>query len=268
MLCLGSACATVANETPLPIRIERSPSGLRFGVMGEWRDQPAPLILMLQGSLETAQREPIYTEAARLLVRQGFIAVMMDAPAHGEHAQTGEGAELEAWNARVGAGDALLVDFIRQAQHLLDWMIEQGYVDPRRIAVAGTSRGGFLAFHLAAADTRFGWVGGISPVTDLCLLREFAACPRPAAAAALAVEHLVPRLAGRPVWISIGNNDTRVGTDAAVRFARRLAAAGATEGGDAPVELLVHSTPGHRSTSRDHERLAAWLLEQLPPAGR
>ncbi|MEJ1972461.1 MAG: hypothetical protein WDM96_08420 [Lacunisphaera sp.] len=81
--------------------------------------------------------------------------------------------------------------------------------------------------------------------------------------AALAARELAPRLAGRPVWISIGNHDERVGTDSAIAFSRALVAANVARQQDATVELIVHSVPGHSSTERDHERLAAWLLEQL-----
>lgn len=242
------------------IRIERLPEGIRYGLLGVRATQPSPAIIMLQGSLESVLAEPLFTETARILARRGYVAVVLDAPAHGDDARPGEPKELAAWSARVDAGEDFVAPFVERARKVLDALVRDGLIDPRRLAVAGTSRGGFLAFHLAAAEPRFRCVGGIAPVTDLRQLREFKACVHPERAAALGVDRLAPRLAGRPAWISIGNRDERVGTDAAIACSRALVAAG---GENAPVELRVHSRAGHRSTVRDHELLAAWVEAQL-----
>jgi dienelactone hydrolase len=257
---LAAASVVLAGPVETGIRIERLPDGTRYGIIGGKPERPAPLIVMLQGGLEGALAEPLYTATARLLVRQGYVAVVLDAPAHSEDARAGEGAELAAWCRRLDAGEDLLGALQERVGRLLDWLVREGHADPRRLAVAGTSRGGFLAFHVAAADPRFRCAGAISPVTDLRRLREFDASVRPERAAELAIDRLVTRLAGRPVWISIGNQDERVGTDSVIACSRRLVEAAA---GEAPVELHVHAVPGHRSTIRDHELLAAWIAAQL-----
>lgn len=267
VLCLLTRGLAICAESNPQLRLEHVPNGTRFLILGNKPAHPAPLLIMLQGSLESVQKEPIYTEAARILVKRGFISVMIDAPAHGADARPAEANELAAWNSRVGAGEDLLADFLSRAKVLVDWLIKEGYADPHSIAVAGTSRGGFLALHLAAADSRIRCVGAISPVTDLLQLREFSACAHPEAARALEVNTLVAKLIGRPTWISIGNHDERVGTDSAIAFTRQLVAANTAQKKDAPVDLIVHSVPGHRSSVRDHELLADWILKQIvPPA--
>jgi dienelactone hydrolase len=221
---------------------------------------------MLQGSIDSAIKEPLYTETARILSRDGFLGIVVDAPAHGVDARPQEPAEIAAWNERVGRGEDLLGEFLARVRAVVDSLAKRGEIDVSRLAVAGTSRGGFLAFHVAAADPRFRCVGAISPVTDLMQLREFHDCIRPEKARALSVTELAPRLAGRPVWLSIGNSDDRVGTDAAIAAARRLVAESLAQGRGAPVDLTVHSVPGHRSSLRDHELLAAWILKQMASA--
>jgi len=245
------------------IRIEQLPSGSRYAIIGERQEKPAPLLLMIQGSLENALAEPIYTEAARLLAQKDFITVLIDAPAHGTDARSGEKAELAAWSERIGLGEDLLTDFLGRVRELLDALVQQKVADPSRIAVAGTSRGGFLAFHVAAFDPRVRCAAGISPVTELLRLREFASCARKDSAEQLSLVHLTSRLVSKPAWISMGNHDERVGTDAAINFARRLTAANIAHNGRAPVDLVVHSTPGHRSTKQDHVLLAAWLEREM-----
>lgn len=70
------------------------------------------------------------------------------------------------------------------------------------------------------------------------------------------------------MWLSIGNDDQRVSTDAAIAFTRKLVAAGVAIRKDTlhavPVELIVGADPGHSAIKGAHELAAAWLLKQLP----
>ncbi len=264
--CLSSTLA--GQEVPVGpgntgLRLERLADGTRFALLGDRPVQPAPTLFVFQGDIDTAMREPIYTEVGRILARRGWLAVVIDAPAHGEDHRPGEPKELAAWNWRVEHGEDLVGGFILRARTVLDHLIQTNQTDPARVAAVGTSRGGFLAFHFAAAEPRIRCVGGISPVTELSALREFAATTHRAAVDSLSVASLAPRLAGRPAWISIGNKDDRVSTEAAIAFSRALVAAAAPGVETIPVELRVHATPGHRSTAQDHTQLAAWLGEQL-----
>lgn len=72
--------------------------------------------------------------------------------------------------------------------------------------------------------------------------------------------HLAPALAGRPVWISIGNRDRRVDTDRCITFTRAVVAATPPEVKLVPLHLLVLPTDNHRQTDQAHEQAAA------PPA--
>lgn len=245
------------------LRMERLPDGTRYALIGAKPDRPAPTLFVLQGDIDAARREPLYTEVARLLVPHGFIGVVIDAPGHGEDHRPDEPAELASWNWRVDRGQDLIGGFLTRAKAVLDHLIREKIADQEKIAACGTSRGGFLAFQLAAYEPRVRCVGGISPVTDLLALREFNGTTNRPAAEALALVNLARRLAGRPVWICIGNDDARVSTDAAIAFSRALVASAPAGRENTPVELLVHAGSGHRSTVQDHERLAAWLLAQF-----
>ena len=79
------------------------------------------------------------------------------------------------------------------------------------------------------------------------------------------------RLAGqpnlqKPIWITVGNHDTKVGTELCMDFARDVAAA-APEGTTLrPIELHVVPGDDHRQPAGTHEKAAAWLGEKLAPA--
>lgn len=244
------------------LTLERLPDGTRYAVIGGTPGKPAPTLFVFQGDIDTARSEPLYTEVARIMARHGFLSVVIDAPGHGEDHHSGEPKELKAWNWRVDHGEDLVAGFNARARAVLDYLVQEKRSDPSQVAAVGTSRGGFLAFQFAAVEPRIRFAGGISPVTDLMALREFSATTQRAAVDSLALATLAPRLAGRPMWISIGNHDERVGTDFAIAFSRALVAVNVARRQDATIELIVHSVPGHSSTERDHERLAAWLLEQ------
>ncbi len=266
LLALALPMARLLGEdSPSLLRVERLPDGTRYALIGAKPGHPSPTLFVLQGDIDVARREPIYTEVARLLAPRGFVSVVIDAPGHGEDHRPGEPAELAAWNWRVDQGQDLIGGFVARARDVLDHLIREKITDPDKVAACGTSRGGFLAFQLAAHEPRIRCVGGISPVTDLLALREFNATTNRAAAEALALSNLASRLASRPAWICIGNNDTRVSTAAAIAFSRALVASAPPDRDIAPVELLVHAGPGHRSTVQDHQRLAAWLLAQFGP---
>lgn len=266
-LCLMAGPPVLALAAPFTARDALIlPDGQHCLVIGRQEGVAQPILFVFQGSIESALAEPLYTEVARLLAPAGVLSVVLDAPAHGADAAPGEPPELSGWAHRVAHGKPFLDPFLARVSAALDHFIAVGWADPQRIAACGTSRGGFLAFHVAAHDLRIRAVAGIAPVTDLAALREFSSLNPPPDASGLALATLAPRLAGRPVWLCIGNDDTRVDTDRAIAFARAVVAASRalpSPPSPIPVDLLVQSTPGHRSFAADHRRLSTWLRPHL-----
>src|SRR5205823_4645299 len=82
-----------------------------------------------------------------------------------------------------------------------------------------------VALDWAAADARVGAVAAFAPVTDLLVLREFHGMEKHAATKALDLREHAGKLAGRPIWVCIGNNDERVGTDQLIGLTRKVVAA-------------------------------------------
>lgn len=271
-LCLvGLAClpAWAADEPEAPpMQLLRTPGGVRFGLFGKKGTTPAPTLFVFAAGLEDMQKQGYFSEVGRRLARHGFLYVALDPPCHGEDSKPGEPPQLRGWRHRVETGEALIAPFTAHATAVLDHLVKEGYTDAGRVAACGTSRGGFLAFHFAAAEPRVKAVAGFSPVTDLLALSEFHGLEKPEVAKALALETLAPKLAGRAAWLSIGNDDQRVSTDAAVTFMRRLTAAGVAARKDpkqaVPVELIVGPAVGHTAIDHAHELAVAWMLRYVP----
>jgi hypothetical protein len=127
------------------------------------------------------------------------------------------------------------------------------------------SRGGFIALHFAAADSRVRWVAAFAPVTDLVVLNEF---KNKMASKALALTAIADKLTRIPLWLWIGNNDVRVGTDQAIALTRRVVEAASLQGKPAEVELHVvpadigSALNGHTVAPGAYEEAANWILIQ------
>ena len=269
-LSLGAIGSPARAADPGDIRILRLPGGLRFGLIGGRPARPAPTLFVLVHELERMRREPAYTEVSRRLLPQGFIGVILDPPACGEDRRPGEATDMSPWRLRLDRGEDFTGAFTEHARAVLDYLIREGYTDPNRVAACGTSKGAYLAFHFAAADRRVRLVAGIAPLTDLMALDEFAGTPKAAEAEKLSLLSLVPDLAGRPVWVWVGNNDRRIDTDRAIAFTRALvreSIRGKKSTAIVPVELSAAPSAGHGTFGEAHARLAAWILAQfgMPP---
>ena len=258
-----------AQETRQMV-VRQTPDKVPYGLIGdvENRKAPAPTLVVFAHSIETMQKQTVYTEACAILAKQGWVSVIIEPPCHGADIRPGEPEQLNGWRHRVDNGEDLIGPFAKRASAVLDLLIEQKIADPTRVAAFGTSRGGFLAYHFAAIDPRIKATSAVSPVTRLTALREFTTMNHRENAEKLDVAKLGSALAGKAVWLSIGNNDARVNTDDAIEFTRSVVRATArpdTPDAQIPVELIVGPAKGHSKIDQAHELLAVWLVAQLSP---
>ena len=261
-------------ERPGPVKVMESPSGVRFALLGEVGERPAPTILVFGGATR-AGLEGRSGTMCWILARHGFLAVSLDSPCHGEDQRSGEPFGLAGWRHRLEKGEEFLADFLKRTSSVLNHLIRQRVTDPERIVAYGPSRGGFLALHFAAVEPRIGTVVAFAPVTDLLALREFQGTRVKAAARSLDVMALAPKLAGRRIFIQMGHNDLRVGGRHAIDFALRLMELSPDHmkpmqgiwSGDA-LKLVItpsENQNGHTTYDGAHHDAAAWVLGKGEP---
>jgi len=221
-------------------------------------------LLVFADSLEETLGNDYFLQCGRKLFSEGYHCVSLDLPCHGQERREGEPAGLHGWRHRFDLGEDFLDEFIRRAIDVVDYLVSEQWADPHRIAVCGTSRGGFAAVHLLAEEPRLRCAAVMAPVTDLTVLEEFRSLSNTARANALSLGHLADRLAGRAVWIVIGDRDERVGTDRAISFARKLSVAAYEHQVTSRVELHVLPEPrGHTTPPGAAEAGARWIARQL-----
>lgn len=205
-----------------------------------------------------------YNIVTNLFLAAGHRVASLDMPQHGELVD-GFGEGLAGMAAAVAAGVDIFADLAAAARALVDEGIRRGWVTPGRVVACGTSRGGHAALCLLAEDDRLLAAAVHAPVTCLPALEEFAALADHPIVRRWNAGALAPRLAGRPVFQHIGEEDPRVGAEHCFALHARLTAA--ARGGARPVlYTLPGSTHGDAFLEPGYHAAAAFLLAQCADA--
>jgi dienelactone hydrolase len=266
LACAGQLARAV-EPPPHEVTIAATATGVRFGYWPARPQTPAPTLFVLATTPETSLGEDYYRQAGDYLWKNGYLLVSVDLPCHGQEQREGEPSGLDGWRFRADRGEDFVADLTGRLSAVLDFLIAEGYADPERIAVCGTSRGGYSALQFAAADKRVKCVAAFSPVTDLVALREFHGAEENPLVEKLAIGQRAADLADRAVWIVIGDRDERVSSDKAIAFARKVTAEALKNGGDPRVDLHVLAQPKGHSTPDGAAAMAAeWIDKHLATA--
>ena len=228
----------------------------------ELSDRPALLLNFAADKSATLYTEP-YNITPQMFLDAGHRAASFDLPCHGDREVQGQPRGIAGFCAEWQRGVDVFAGFVDEGRAVLDALIERQLAEPGRIFVSGTSRGGYCALRLMAADERIGAVAAFSPVTDWRVLKEFAEIKDSPEVADLALTRFAGALAGRPVWTAIGNSDARVGTDACLRFAEAVVRAEAEEGCSSS-RFVLHVVPerAHQLSEDWRRRGGQYLLDQ------
>lgn len=260
----GPASSVVTEDLVLDRGVEK----LNVRVVSPTPDRLAkrPLLLLnFSTDRTTSLTQPLYAAPAVAFLNAGHRVLSFDLPGHGERVDQ-HGVGIEGMRERLLAGRDPFQLFVEDGRAAIDECIRRGWAEPNRIVVCGVSRAGYCALRLAAADKRISAVAGLAPVTDWRALSNFRNVKERPEVAALALENFAPSLAGRRVYLAIGNSDRRVGTDAVLHFAYTLAAEEARLGLETSHirVLIVDDSPGHSIDDRWRDQGIEFLLQTIP----
>ena len=217
----------------------------------ELSDRPALLLNFAADRTATLKTEP-YNITPSMFLAAGHRALSFNLPYHGDREVPGQPRGIVGFCAEWQRGVDVFAGFVDEGRAVIDTLIERRLAAPGRIFVSGTSRGGYCALRLMAADDRIGAAAAFSPVTDWRILKEFAEIRDTPGIADLALTHFAGALAGRAVWAAIGNCDARVGTDACLRFAEAVLRVEAEEGCSSS-RFVLHVVP-----EKEHQLSENW----------
>jgi alpha-beta hydrolase superfamily lysophospholipase len=123
--------------------------GIAYNLWLPPADEPAPAVIVFHGAGSQKENHADYARAA---LAHGFVALTFDNRGHGET----EGS--------LGPG------VIGDLQRLARFVAQRPETDERRVAVRGSSMGGLLAIHMAAASDAVAAVVAICPASEQMML--------------------------------------------------------------------------------------------------
>ena len=262
-----------AQESSSPaastLSISRTPGGVEYGVWGSVGEKPAPVLFVLAGTINSTLGSAYFRQCGNQLASEhGFLLVSIDIPCHGSQGGDRKPNGLSGWADRAARGEDFVAENNARMSDVIDHLIETGVADPQMVAACGTSRGGFLALHFAAHDKRVQCAAAFAPVTDPRALGEFGGLEDDDFARSLDLESRADRLAGRPLWVVIGDQDARVSTSRVIAFAQAVTRESVEQGVDSRIDLHVLAEPrGHTTPRGSAERAAQWMIEQMNSPG-
>jgi hypothetical protein len=134
-------------------------------------DGPAgrkPAVLVACGHSAIGKAYPAYQEIAVRLVRRGYVVLCWDPVGQGERSQFWDAARGRSrYNLVCGehavlgnfatiAGTSLVRYMVGDGMRAVDYLLTRPDVDGSRLAITGTSGGGFQSTYIGALDTRIG----------------------------------------------------------------------------------------------------------------
>jgi uncharacterized protein len=239
-----------AMERSIPRRPTREEQehGLAYALWLPNDAPPWPGVVIVHGAGSSKEN---HADFARLATAGGWAVLAFDLPGHGDSEPPMSGAAVE--------------DVVAMARLLAS----QDGVDPGRVAVRGSSLGGFLAIHAAAASLQIAGVIAICPAGQEHLasgLRRGSFEMRvddPLGLEAWLLSHdigeAVEQIAPRPLILMHAEGDTQIPSDHSEELYDR-----ARE----PRKLIVAPGGAHQTVQHDPELQATalrWLERALAP---
>lgn len=224
-----------------------------------------PALIYFSLSAEASISLDPYNQPVAFLSPFPMRVFSFDLPFH--HTESDFLTAMEKWSKSISEGIPLISNFVEKVQKSIDYLVDLGYIDPQKIAVAGLSRGGFVAAHLAAIDPRIQTVLGFAPLTEISYPHEFAHLNPKQFPEPLNLSDLIPKLIHKNVRFYIGNRDIRVGTSQCFNFIKELVEANYhAQVRSPPVELFITPSKGmygHGTLPPIFKDGALWVLEKL-----
>lgn len=247
------------------LKIHRTPNSLEVIEREPKGSGPLPTLVYFALSAKNSLTLDPFNQPVRFLLQENIRLLSITLPDHHE----GEDPQIamKKWAERLYSNPHFFDEYVGECKETLFSLIQQGIIDPEKIALAGLSRGGFTALRLSAEAEIFKTVLAFAPLVDLKSLSEFRDGLSDEVMENLSLKTLIPRLVGKNIRIQIGNRDTRVGTAPAYFFVEELVEHSFIEGiRSPPVELVLTPSIGHKGhgTSEDSFRRGAlWLKNRL-----
>lgn len=186
-------------------------------------------------------------------------------PGHGEGLKNTDA--MKVWADSIKDGKDPLEQFTEHALKNIDFLIQEGYIDPSKVAVGGLSRGAYAACLLAAKEPRITHILGFAPLIDFSEMDEMLGLPK------ISLLSLKDPLSAKKIRFYIGNNDTRVGVKACFQFVEELTQKALENKIRTPaIEMMIKPSIGYKGHGTAPETFKEgiewlkkeWQIKEIP----
>lgn len=185
----------------------------------------------------------------------------LDIPFHGK--TKNHNLAIQQWYEELLLGHDPLTTFFEDTTKSILQIVNNSRICSS-FGLMGLSRGAFIALHLAKRIEQSCPVVGFAPLIDLFGLEE---TKKLLIKKELSLFHDVDLLCKKPIRLSIGNNDTRVGTKNAFLFLEKIVEKSVAQSvRSCQIELYIHPSIGHKGHGTSTETFyegTQWLLSKL-----
>lgn len=169
----------------------------------------------------------------------------VDLPFHG--ADYENNGAMNLWALSLAGGDDFIERFLNQVKEILEDLKEKKIIEAEKFAVAGLSRGGYLAILLAAYIPWIQHAVTFAPVTHLEKVEGFENLDKNPLLMKWSLLHFAETLAPKRLRFYIGNLDTLVDTDACYILLRTIVRKGKAAGVRIPLtEMIITPSAGFK----------------------
>ncbi|MDN3507973.1 MAG: alpha/beta hydrolase [Simkaniaceae bacterium] len=167
-------------------------------------------------------------------------------------------AAIKYWASEFAAGRDPITPFIEEALETIDDLLATSCSS---IAIAGLSRGAFLATHIAARHNKIDTILGFAPLISLPNAKELKDLT---CLDHLCLERHLDTLCKKKIRYTIGNRDLRVGTKCVFDFVTTLVETAYNHRvRSPPIELLITASiglHGHGTPPETFKQGAEWIV--------
>lgn len=224
-----------------------------------FEEEKCPTLLYFSLSGEESLSLDPYNQIVTFLKGSGIRVISVTLPGHHEGQDKYEAMKYWAYHLEE------LQTFLKEMHALLDHLFEKKWINSDQFALAGLSRGGYIATSLLS-HPKVKVALGYAPLTDLNHLTEFQEANL-TLMKQLSLENVMEKIYDKSLRYYIGNRDLKVGTKKACDFVVKLADYAYQKKVRSPkIELTISPSAGlmgHGTLPPIFEQGALWIKKQI-----
>ncbi len=226
---------------------------------------PLPAVFYFALSAEDSLTTDPYNQFVHFIYNPSIRIFSLTLPGHENNLPPN--ATMRLWAEDIQKGIDPFASFFEKVGLALRYLLLQNIILPEKLGLAGLSRGGFAAAHIASQNPEFRYLALFAPLTDLRIANEFQQLKEHPLVLKYDLQTIAHSLFDRHIRIYIGNRDVRVSTKSAFHWVESLVERAYEKKIRSPqVELLL--TPsigsmGHGTSAEIFKEGALWISDHL-----